>query len=572
MKVIEMQKCRAGVHRADLACPLWYQELSEKQMRAMDSLEVNLGYDIVLGTTNYTRQLLRTLGLQPIPPCSIVKNAVDLSVGNDLVFLWILWQSAYKQPTTNYTRFLLNDRLIFSSICHLNMVATISALEAILPVPPPKPQRMTSSTRVTVKKKINVDVPKGKFCSYLEKLPRPRSIGKRVFQPPKLPKFQESPYENRYRPSGKCVSQKIRTVAEPMDDGRVSRMKHDIMEAIERLYSVKETRINKLLLNLIEGSKNATLISTCGIDYIATSPVVLNNINEKAEFERLLRLYLFKASIKCCVNCLLNNSERLKHIKLDHLPKDPTPAESSTNDALSNDYDAMVLNCVHGSPNENNAQLALDLDEAAKHYLEANHGSSSEQHITLCIGNISKCDMSLWTMHSLTRSSNGDASLDMAQINFASPTDLSELLRVSLGKLRVDPRLVLPTLPNAHETPFLREWMRNRYGCKYSAEYRMKALTIDQRKWENFGRSFVRVYIPLADEVFPVPRISYDKKDFVRQRIKDMDEIYYKRFNNDFIDREQKLWSMLGPSLCTSGPPRKTFYAYMPSCEYDIVH
>lgn len=46
---------------------------------------------------------------------------------------------------------------------------------------------------------------------------------------------------------------------------------------------------------------------------------------------------------------------------------------------------------------------------------------------------------------------------------------------------------------------------------------------------------------------------------------------YGHRLNVALINDARRLWPTMEPFLCTSGPPRKLFYAYLAGCEYDIT-
>lgn len=547
--------------------PSWYQELSDSQMNAMNLLESNLSNDIVLGKSKHTRKILRTLGLQPIPCDQILKKIIDLADENDLVFLWVLWQFSYKIENRTPDVFSLNERLILSSVCHLNIMATINALNAVLPAP--STQLKSNSSKVGAKG-FNVDRSTGRLRSYLEKLPRPKPKQKRVYLPPKLPSSQLNPYRTtthwEHSEHGSFI-----TLHRECDANTIE-MKRLCMQEIMNLYSDKEKRINKIWSNLIESSKKTILERD--ISYIAASPIVLDHINEKLEFERMMEFYVYKRSIKLSIDALVNNFEQLEYIKfLDQ--QTPGHSKTANNYAPLNKYDAIVMHCVYGSSNRDDKQLVIDLDAAAGHRIQTlkiNEEITDANDLFLSIKNILKSELYLWTMRSKANGSNEDITPDFNHFNFASSRDLDELLRVSLSRLRVDPRLVLPIMPKAHEIPWLRDWIRCRYGFTYNAEYRMDALKLDRLQWSHFDRHFVKVNLPTPDDVYPRQVFSYNKKQCVRQRMKDVDTSYYSRFNIGYIDREQKLWSMLSPHLCTLSSLRKTFYAYMPSCEYNIFH
>lgn len=75
--------------------PSWYQELSERQMAAVDALNVALDHDAGQGTTFRTNECVRGLGLSPLRKSSELSGIIELCQANDIAFLWYLMEMYY---------------------------------------------------------------------------------------------------------------------------------------------------------------------------------------------------------------------------------------------------------------------------------------------------------------------------------------------------------------------------------------------------------------------------------------------------------------------------------------------
>lgn len=81
--------------------PSWYQELSSTQMTAANNLSNAVHEDLEQGTLHRCKQSLRGIGIKPILNKIDLKVALQLSKGNDLAFLWFLYDIFYVSHTNN---------------------------------------------------------------------------------------------------------------------------------------------------------------------------------------------------------------------------------------------------------------------------------------------------------------------------------------------------------------------------------------------------------------------------------------------------------------------------------------
>lgn len=68
--------------------PVWYQELSDRQMNAADNLQVSVQEDIEQSTVHRCQKILYSIGVKPIESVSNIRNILQLCRGSDLAFLW----------------------------------------------------------------------------------------------------------------------------------------------------------------------------------------------------------------------------------------------------------------------------------------------------------------------------------------------------------------------------------------------------------------------------------------------------------------------------------------------------
>ncbi|XP_052853053.1 LOW QUALITY PROTEIN: uncharacterized protein LOC128262684 [Drosophila gunungcola] len=128
-------------------CVRWYRGMSPVQTKACDGLLFALRDDMEQGSTYRVRHCVSQLGLHPLLESSQIRTIMDMSQGNDLAFLWFLWELAYKQPQTcrkdTKDCYTVNEQLLLSGIAHLDMPTTLRALDALLP-PGPQPKKRST--------------------------------------------------------------------------------------------------------------------------------------------------------------------------------------------------------------------------------------------------------------------------------------------------------------------------------------------------------------------------------------------------------------------------------------------
>ncbi|KFB49681.1 hypothetical protein ZHAS_00017982 [Anopheles sinensis] len=120
--------------------PMWFQELTDEQCSICDQMLDAIGDDLDESTIYRSKNLLRKLGIFPVCQDRIIRTALILCNRNDISFLWLLLELWYirrprKTEVTHETGYSINERLLISSIAHLDMVTTLRGLDMVLPPP-----------------------------------------------------------------------------------------------------------------------------------------------------------------------------------------------------------------------------------------------------------------------------------------------------------------------------------------------------------------------------------------------------------------------------------------------------
>uniref|UniRef100_A0AAG5DML4 Uncharacterized protein n=1 Tax=Anopheles atroparvus TaxID=41427 RepID=A0AAG5DML4_ANOAO len=133
--------------------PMWFQELTDEQCSICDQILDAIGDDLDERTFHRSKGLLRKLGIFPLCQDRITRTALMLCNRNDISFLWLLLELYYiRRPGRTGTTELeagysINERLLLSSIAHLDMMTTLRGLDMILP-----PRKRLNSDKVEDKK------------------------------------------------------------------------------------------------------------------------------------------------------------------------------------------------------------------------------------------------------------------------------------------------------------------------------------------------------------------------------------------------------------------------------------
>lgn len=253
--------------------------------------------------------------------------------------------------------------------------------------------------------------------------------------------------------------------------------------------------------------------------------VQLDNATTVAEFEALVMQYrrqlliraltsqlLFRScpdlpNLQVCINCkrCIADFEMLQRMRLQNLA-----AVSDYSASYSINYDGAIKMNIFGSVNQSAVtEMLVEFNDMAP-----------SNGITICVKDLWRLELKLWSdrvefneylesesNQQLLQNSCTDLNSEecvkkmIAALNPYSRRKMGTLLEIALQKLSTNPKYVLASMPNAKDMPILREWMRHRYGHKYSADERKRSLKRSREQWSELEKHKLRISIPRPGDV-----------------------------------------------------------------------
>ena len=489
--------------------PAWFQELSKSQIAAADSLFEAVSDETEKCQYQRCRRVLIAIGLSPLPEKADVTAAIRFSRNNDLAFLWSLYESVYNPSDKIAARncFSLNERLILSSICHLDMMTTLRELNRILPKPINKISKQEDSSQ-TSRKALKYANP------YDEPVPKPKLQPERCYPPPqrKHPKFEL--YQKYKDPTFVILNESNRWFAKEqllpteaqnitkeiicqqinkVDEGRLN---HDmIMNGLCVTHRKEATKFKQLLTKALNKTSEVDLsdygpfergvIYGILIELEKTEENFRNNADQQENqvmMITLIRQMLENAAdlkyihlCKKCEECVKPESlcckvsnqhlniSKLKEnkaqsndenqIKFFHRPSPTSPFEFDYEKIFTTSF----LNDCGVVRNSINTALKLD-----KHLTEDNA-------ITVCLQDMWQSQLKEWNENHQRACEEKQQRVvaDCEQIG-KNKRKIFHLLSKGIALMRRNPKYVLASLPNADRLPLLREWILHRFGIRYT--------------------------------------------------------------------------------------------------------
>lgn len=166
----------------------WFRGTSYFHMQGADQLLNALRDDAEQSTTHRVKSCLNLIGLEPMIGSKEISFLMRLSRGNDLVFLWFLMEMHYKTPKQpDPNSYSINEQLICSAICHLDMITTLRELDKILPsghtsrIEMKKAGLQRQQLKELHTKQKNDALTLKYVLPYFNKYPRPQHFGKLLY-------------------------------------------------------------------------------------------------------------------------------------------------------------------------------------------------------------------------------------------------------------------------------------------------------------------------------------------------------------------------------------------------------
>ncbi|KAH8287898.1 hypothetical protein KR018_006785, partial [Drosophila ironensis] len=198
----------------------WYRGMSGVQTESCDALLHALRDDMEQGSTYRVRNCMAGLGLSPMVKSSTIRTIMSISQGSDLAFLWFLWESDYKQAyrldDSDPKQYTVNEQLLLSAIAHLDMPATLRALDSLLPPASHSLKRKPKCQTTTCKSSFEIKkAPRRKTYGmpYFERQVLPRPFNPKDICRPLVARLRFPEYERYADPTQEIPNEKTRWFA-----------------------------------------------------------------------------------------------------------------------------------------------------------------------------------------------------------------------------------------------------------------------------------------------------------------------------------------------------------------------
>ncbi|XP_075165188.1 uncharacterized protein LOC142237679 isoform X2 [Haematobia irritans] len=641
--------------------PPWFRGTSIFHLQGTDQLFRAIRDDLEQRTSHRVKTCLYMIGLEPLPSSRELKFLMLLSRGNDLAFLWFLMEWLYKTPSQN--NFSLNEQLICSSICHLDMITTLRELDRILPLANEYGIRTNKVRRQgqrdyshSFSKTITAKT--AHILPYFEKIQRPQPYGKSLTLNIPHFKVQFNTYSDYADPNHVVQNECNRWYAE-----------YDFHPGRRVAFNLIQNAVANIFENL--GAANidsAAIKSLCGYHKALKQIEEQHRCKLKIMFrDKCLRRYFSNCTdtsehsrrIKETIDAEIKKQMcsfryQTKTIRRNLIVRTITSGSDQT-DAVIGNYDDKCANTMEDrricrkchSDNDNSPygngpeEIVVDnlmrtnLDDGyiglllsgkftsqmslfAKKYLErydygyeddfskqsqmyfhspttntpyffdyrkiflqtAKHNSSDEMNSKMIKkAFLEALDKDIATLNELGEaksklylfSSESACRQDLTSIGVKDKALLDKMLFESFQRMQKNPKFVLAQLPNAHKLPMLREWIARRFGKVYSARDRRASFRYSLRVFHALDNISFDFPTPTTDQLGQNKFINYNCKDYLGNKVKYIKERFYSRLENAIMKQSRTYWLAIRGYLCSgTGPPRQTFFAYMPSHIKDI--
>ncbi|XP_058458848.1 uncharacterized protein LOC131435208 [Malaya genurostris] len=604
--------------------PLWFQELSNGQIEAMNLLLGAIQDDLDENTVFRCRKLIRRLGVYPICPEVKFREALIMSRGNDLSFLWFLLELFYSKQRKDYSN---NERLLMSAICHLDMMTTLRGLEAVLPPASVK-------TRCCFRTKCELsDCSSNARCSpYLERqkvICRELKCSQFCTFTPSAP-FCVSRYENYSDPNYIIPNEATRWFARQARGNQTSfdEPEEQTMRKIPQSNACDSAElIVKELLNdqigLMVGQVNEhehlcrkhrdmdqrrkklmglltkrNVIRTKINDDVTRTREEMRHSKQIAHDNHMIKLLLRKIIDDSIVTAMLTprsncpecwtSFERQRMLQQgtrcscdsargvfclrSMLAINQTPAQKLFRMCRGTvpyefDYHRILEDDVGRKvrcPVKKAIRVALGMEER-----DCDEG----QAIGRCLKDMWLCELKLWNERFLKgqeearqQKMEGDI-LDFESIDSKDPLFLELLLKRALLKLCEDPKYVLATFPEAFKIPFLNAWIQNRYGVRASRKEKDKLLHESKIFWDWLIPKVTALRWPGCKDIGMQGRTNWNYKRRLEMTVKKQLSKFYRKFKNVQIQEGRLFWSTMDAYNTNVDRFRQIYLDYLPNCE-----
>ncbi|XP_055533888.1 uncharacterized protein LOC129723594 [Wyeomyia smithii] len=617
------RKMNAVLHRRSF--PLWFQELSDEQVDAMNLLLSAIRDDIDEDTVFRCRRLIKRLGVYPMCPTATFREALIMCRGNDLSFLWFLLELFYSGKALIYTN---NERLIMSAMCHLDMMTTLGGLEGILPPACPSYPRCVLTKRKSPRWPTHA-----RYCSpYLEpqNVPRPsvKCYPACTFEAP-VP-FCISRYAMYQDPDFIIPNEASRWFARQTQGHQTSfgepkeRVKRTIplssaCGSAELI--VKELLNNQIALMVGQQNEQQELCrkhqdmdkrrrKLMGLLAKRTEvrEKIMNDVAKAADRKRkeeqvardrqMIKLLLRKVIDDSILTAMLtprgNCPECWEAFEQQRKLRDGTRCSCDSERgvfclrsmlAVNQSFGQKYFKCCRGSipyqfdykkilEDDSNGKPVCPVKKAIRLALGMEDGDFDEgEAIGRCLKEMWRCELRLWNEKFLKgreEASEKKTEIDMLDYEFVDSKDpifLQKLLKRALLKLCEDPKYVLATFPDAHKLPFLNSWIQHRYGVRISQGRKETLLQQSKYFWNWLIPRVTAMRWPVCKDLGMQGRVNWNYKRKLEKTAQEQLSKFYRKFKKVQIQEGHLYWHTMDPYHTNVDRFRQIFLDYLPNCE-----
>ncbi|CAO1387733.1 unnamed protein product [Diamesa serratosioi] len=604
--------------------PAWFQELSNNQIAAANNLFTALQDDSENCQLNKVNYVLSSIGLHPLPKTSEIRTGIRFSRNNDLAFLWFLFETVYNacEVFGSKKEYSLNERLILSSICHLDMMTTLRELDRLLPIAEKKAKTPLKKTSKCIKVKYSSPYEEPMFEPKLQPsrhmiCPKPIHPQFEIYQQYLNPFYIIENETNRWFAYEELGNGTSKQIASNIIKDQLTKVVNEDFDREKILSSLcekhkKDANRNEILMELLtewpKPSDDNDLLGERLENYNCFEKGVIYGVQlelakTEGEFKELAEQFQKQVIVKTLLRQILQNATDLKYIHLcnncekcmesyklyqnvvennqchennqlpitddkNHFDYHHCHEETqqffikpTRNSSYSFDYEHIfATNTLRDvGPVKNAVFKALDLDK----------NLTEESAITICLKDIWQYELKLWNEKYEADKDEKETKIVATQIG-QNKQKIFKLLRSAIKMMKKNPKFVLAALPDAHRLPILREWTLKRFGIEYSEKdkkNRVEANKVHRKTLEKIG-VVPRIKVPSYKD-FGIKKafISYDEILLLGPKRDKWIKQYYKDLALGTIQRNRCYWATMEPYLCNTETMRRIFYAYSPSCQ-----
>ncbi|XP_061399918.1 uncharacterized protein LOC133335625 [Musca vetustissima] len=655
------------LHNKDVAP--WFRGTSIFHLRGANQLFNAIRDDAEQRTSHRVKTCLNLIGLEPIPSSRDLKFIMHLSRGNDLAFLWFLMEMQYKgsdRPTNAYS---LNEQLICSAICHLDMATTLRELDKILPKgrtctskenTKSKHQGRKENCRFECKSNHKYFSKPQKCCKhlgmeeenhqreaksankyilpYFEKLSRPQHYGNplNMYMPnfkvqfrtyasyadPNQTVYNES---NRWfadydiNPGRRVAYQAIKNaIAQLFEDFKKANPNegnadvlcayHKTIKEIEQLhkheYMVKlrdkclknyfgnkldltQKRSNLMKLSLyraIEAEMSMIQKQTTS----GRNPDFLKTITSEG---KMLDVDVGGEYGTCCTESIVATTQLENEISTS--PDSTLTAKFVQNYDFGNVGDTPETSQTYFHGPTKHAPIIFEYKKIFQNVTKIPEGDwvklgfldALDQDISR-INDVreaaQQCASDIWQreLQKFTSEHNDSKMLSSSPLPQYPPNGkydagdrilMDKMLADAFEYMRKNPKFVLVQLHEAHKLPMLREWIARRYGKVYTPKDRYESFRYSLNVFHALDRMSFDFPTPTSTQIGRHHFVAYNCKKYLGMKVDEIKRQFFRRLDNAIMKQSRTYWFAMRGYLCSGpGPPRQTFFAYMPSRLRDI--